>query len=165
MTNQDCVVDLHGEPISPLVVVLWTDDGTRSVHEWPSYWALGIAYWQAHATWVAAGSEVSLPGTADPTDDFVWQAVTGCARDALAVVRALIETAPDDPAIEFIGAGALEGLVRDERLDDGGMDLLTDLAATNARYRTALANVWIGPDTEHRRTERLRALGARRPGE
>jgi hypothetical protein len=60
------------------------------------------------------------------------------------IIVKLVARAPDDPALTFIGAGAIEDLVNNA----GGAfaDRIVGQAASDFRFRTALQHVWYQSD-------------------
>ena len=95
--------------------------------------------------------------------DFVSEVTMCHAVDGLEVVQALVDAAPDDVALQFVGAGPLEDLIVDKRSTPQLLDAVAELAATSARWRQALAHAWVGSSRGLDETQRARlvALGAR----
>ena len=147
----------------PLIAVEWDDDGRRTVHRWVSYEQLAVAYW---SEWAARGD---LPGSVWPEDapaiGFVTEVVLRHAIDVLALVRALVDAAPDDESLRLLGAGPLEDLLRDERSDDDFLDVIEGIAERDLRFKTALSGGWVGREVEASRRTRLLALGFTHPGD
>jgi 8-oxo-dGTP pyrophosphatase MutT (NUDIX family) len=86
-------------------------------------------------------------------DPFMWayEIVQGTVdRGDEAAVRLLLEelaiTASDERRVGLLGAGPLDDLVH-ERMPET-LDLLKELAASNATIRVALAEIWIDDDID-----------------
>jgi hypothetical protein len=147
----------------PLIIVKWGDEGRRTVHQWPSYAGLAEAHWQE---WAERGD---LPGEEwpeeAPANEFVDDVVAYHALDVIALIRALVDAAPDEDSLRLIGAGPLENLLRDERSDGDVLDEIEDIAANDDRFRTALSGGWVGDEVLSPKRDRLLALGFTVPGE
>ena len=105
----------------------------------PHWWA--VEFW-----WLVSGRERVA----------AWEAV---ARDLL--VR-LIDHAPSDAVLQHIGAGPFEEFIR---ADENRVRWIEEQAAVSAKFRTALANVWIWrePDWVFERIERAAGVPLARP--
>jgi hypothetical protein len=64
--------------------------------------------------------------------------------DAIRLIVALIETAPDDAAIAYVGARPLEDLVHEH--GDGVIDDLDRFARQSPLFGEAMASVWLAAD-------------------
>lgn len=155
LVRDDCGVS------NPLAIISTDAHGRRTIHQWSSYAELAAAYWSEQKAWRELGGGLGPELTA--AIDFVSDVTMGHGVDGLEVVRALVEAAPNDMAIEFVGAGPLEDLIVDERSAPQLLDAVAELAAGSARWRQALAHVWVGasPGLDQTQRDRLVALGAR----
>jgi hypothetical protein len=163
VATQELHRDLDGPPASPLVLVEWVDeDRSRRVHTWSSYRELAQELWDTHGEW--ALQEGDAPPPANPAADLVWEIVSGVGHDAVLVVRALIETAPSAAALTLVGAGELEELFQDDRVDDAAVTAMRGFVEHDERWALAASHMWIDENVSVERQAVMAALGARRPG-
>ena len=150
-----------GAVSNPLIIISTDQDGLRTVHQWSSYAELAAAYWSEQKTWQE--HDGGLGPAVTPAIEFVSDVTLGHAVDGWEVVRALLEAAPDDDAVEFVGAGPMEDLIVDPRSTAQLLDAVGALSTTSARCRQALAHVWVGSrdDLDEAQRARLIELGAR----
>jgi hypothetical protein len=123
----------------------------------------------AWCQWSVRQSRGDVPATTDESDwfstDLHWWAVEfwwlvseregRSAREALArdLLARLVDHAPGDAVLQHLGAGPFEDFIR---ADEDRVRWIEEQAAASARFRTALANVWIWdePDWVFERLER-----------
>jgi hypothetical protein len=102
------------------------------------------AYWTYHSL-RAGGREEQLAA-----DEWFWaweavqETVHSDPSKALEIVAALVETAPGEADVDYIGAGPLEDLVREH----GPMliDQIDMLARRAPRFRRAVNAMWLSED-------------------
>jgi hypothetical protein len=146
----------------PLIIVHWDDEGRRTVHHWSSYAELAEAYWQE---WAERGDRPNSEWPEDePANEFADEVVWRHSVDALPLIRALVDAAPDRDALKLVGAGLLEDLLRDERTNSEFLEEIETIAAHDDRFRTALSGGWVGEDVISPKRDRLLALGFTVPG-
>ena len=106
------------------------------------------------------------------SDDYHWaldevdELVEGQPSEALPILVALADAAPDEPSLGLLGAGDLENLINHHGSDDV-IDAVESAARRNPRFRTALAMAWYDDYVSPEVCARLRAFGGRvrRPDE
>jgi hypothetical protein len=97
--------------------------------------------------------ELGEPREAYAAAAIVAERIQTGGSDAIRLVIALIETAPDDAGIAVVGAGPLEDLVHEH--GDSLIDELDRVARRNPAFSHAMGSVWLSagvlnPDVEHR---------------
>jgi hypothetical protein len=97
--------------------------------------------------------ELGEPAGAWAARSAVEDAVNAGGVEALRVIAALLETAPDSSSAGLVAAGPLEDLVH--KHGDVLVDEIDRLARQSPKFRQAMADIWlstgaVGPDTERR---------------
>lgn len=113
-------------------------------------------YWR---NWAVPGNEaprterLSARSACDPIGEYLMESI-GSDRepdeDVWRTVMTLVETAPSDPALAFVGAGPIEDLAVHH--GDAFVDRLATAARRDARFRYALRCAWLDSAPEHVRT-------------
>jgi hypothetical protein len=103
--------------------------------------------------WQRKALELGEPADACAAADTVREWIHTGGIDAIHLIVALIETAPDDAGIASVGAGPLEDLVHEH--GDVLIDDLDRLARQNPTFNQAMSSVWLAagtlnPDAERR---------------
>ncbi len=126
------------------------------VHDLPE---LALAYWETYAMTFSGDRTDRLKGE---ESWWAWEEVEERVRlhpeDSIEVLTYLADTAPDDAALAYLGAGPIEDLVC-----YGGSDVVIDrvegAAVRNGNFRKALRCAWFDAHVEPSVAKRLRRFG------
>ena len=119
---------------------------------------LAAGYWEHYRRTTSIDRAERL--TADDTQ-WAWAAVDDLVRShpeaVVEVLVTLADTAPDDEALAYLGAGPVEDLIRNA--SDVVVDRIEGAACRNENFRTAVRCAWFDHAVSETVAARLRAFG------
>ena len=121
--------------------------------EWASLGEMATRYWSDHAR--------TGDGSYGPAQEFVAEITEVGDPLAVEVIQSLVDAAPTDVALDFVGAGPLEDLLSHNRHGLTFVDEVERRARRDPRFRSAVTGLWLSKDVPESVRTRLGALGAR----
>jgi hypothetical protein len=126
-------------------------DGTCT--EWPSLSAMASRYWSDHAK--------TGENSYGPAQEFVEHFTSVGVALAVEIVQSLVDTAPTDRELDYVGAGPLEDLVSHNGHGLAFVDEVEHRGRRDPRFRVAISGLWLGKGVPDPVRTRLADLGAK----
>jgi hypothetical protein len=142
--DRDAVIDANG-------VCSLTDWDDAHV-EWPSVAAMAAQYWVDHGR----DGEASY----GPSQHFVNDLADAGDPAVMGVLQALVDSAPSDEELDFVGAGPLEDLLSHSGHGAAFVDEVERRARQDRRFRVAVSGLWLNGDVPDDVRTRLAVYGA-----
>jgi hypothetical protein len=121
--------------------------------EWASLGEMATRYWSDHAR--------TGDASYGPAQEFVAEFTEVGDPVAVEVIQSLVDAAPTDVELDFVGAGPLEDLLSHNGHGLTFVDQVERRARRDPRFRAAVAGLWLSKDVPESVRSRLAALGVK----
>jgi len=121
--------------------------------EWASLGEMATRYWLDHA----GHDDASFR----PAQAFVGEFIEVGDPASVDVIQALVDAAPTDADLAFVGAGPLEDLMSHHRHGVTFVDEVERHARQDPRFRIAISGLWLAEGVPESVRSRLGAFGAK----
>ena len=139
---------------------------TPMVHRWRTPLYPGEWMWQtdaevAHAWWSEEPTSDARALSETPAHDYVDELLERGATGAVDLLQALVDAAPSEDALDYLGAGLVEDLVSQYRHGQAVVAEVERHARQDPRFARAVSAVWLGSGVPQEVRRRLARFGAR----